>query len=80
MTKSALAVGVHEAKSRLSELLRAVAAGQEIDILRRGVPVARLVPYETSTAPTFGSDAGMFVVPEDFDEPLPKHIEDAFYQ
>ncbi|HWL64180.1 MAG TPA: type II toxin-antitoxin system prevent-host-death family antitoxin [Steroidobacteraceae bacterium] len=36
-------VGVFEAKTRLSELLERVAAGEEITITRRGQPVARLV-------------------------------------
>lgn len=79
MTKSTIVVGVHEAKTRLSELLRAVLSGQEVDIVRWGVPVAKLVPYPSPTVPTFGSDAGLFVIPEDFDAPLPKEIEDAFY-
>jgi prevent-host-death family protein len=38
-------VGVHEAKTRLSELLRLVDGGQEIEIARGGEPVARLVPF-----------------------------------
>ena len=37
-------VNVHEAKTRFSGLLRRVAAGEEITIANRGVPVARLVP------------------------------------
>ena len=36
-------VNVLEAKNRLSELLRAVAAGEEVVIANRGQPVARLV-------------------------------------
>jgi prevent-host-death family protein len=38
------AVAVYEAKTRLSELLDAVQAGEEVTITRRGVAVARLVP------------------------------------
>ncbi|MGC8904530.1 type II toxin-antitoxin system Phd/YefM family antitoxin [Thermus sp.] len=37
-------VSVSEAKSRLSELLRQVQAGEEVLILDRGMPVARLSP------------------------------------
>lgn len=37
------AVAVYDAKTRLSELLDAVQAGEEVTITRRGVPVARLV-------------------------------------
>jgi prevent-host-death family protein len=37
-------LAVFEAKTRLSELLDRVQAGEEIVITRRGTPVARLVP------------------------------------
>lgn len=37
-------IGAFEAKNRLSELLRRVAAGEEIAITNRGRIVARLVP------------------------------------
>lgn len=37
-------IGAFEAKTHLSELLAAVAAGESITITRRGKPVARLVP------------------------------------
>lgn len=60
-------VGVHEAKTRFSELLRFVAAGEEIRILRGTVPVARLVPERAPGRRRFGSDVGAFVVPDDFD-------------
>ena len=39
-------VGAFEAKTHLSALLDAVAAGEEIVITKRGTPVARLVPPE----------------------------------
>ncbi len=39
-------VNVHEAKSRLSELLEKVEQGEEVVIARAGKPVARLQPYE----------------------------------
>jgi len=37
-------VGAYEAKTRFSQLLSQVAAGEEITITRHGHPVARLVP------------------------------------
>jgi prevent-host-death family protein len=37
-------VGVHEAKTHLSQLLRRVADGEEVEIHPNGRPVARLVP------------------------------------
>ena len=44
-------VGAFEAKTHLSALLEAVAAGEEILITRRGKPVVRLVPIDTIDAP-----------------------------
>ncbi|MEO8693268.1 MAG: type II toxin-antitoxin system Phd/YefM family antitoxin [Acidimicrobiales bacterium] len=79
MTKStAIRVGVHEAKTRFSELLRAVAAGQSVEILRNGEPVARLVPMTLPATRTFGADRGRFVVPDDFDAALPAELLEAF--
>ena len=41
-------VGLHHAKTHFSELLRRVEAGDEITLLRRGKPIARLVPIKES--------------------------------
>ena len=38
-------MNTHEAKSRLSELIRAVEAGDEVIVARNGRPVAKLVPW-----------------------------------
>lgn len=78
MTKPAARVGVHEAKTQLSKLLRLVAAGQEVEILRNGEPVARLVAAGPRAARTFGTDRGRFVVPDDFDAPLPHEVLETF--
>lgn len=71
-------VGVHEAKTQLSQLLRRVAAGEEITITRRGRDVARLVPPTRRAGRRLGFDRGRFVVPEDFDAPLPDDVLDDF--
>jgi prevent-host-death family protein len=75
MTKS---VGVHEAKTHLSRLLEDVAAGEEVVITRRGEEVASLVPVRRPSTRRLGIDRGRFVVPEDFDEPLPDEVLAAF--
>ncbi len=36
----------YETKARLSEILRKVRRGREVIISSRGVPVARIIPYE----------------------------------
>lgn len=71
-------VGVHQAKTTLSQLLRRVAAGEEITITRSGEPVARLVPVRRPGARVLGRDEGSFQVPEDFDAPLPDDVLAAF--
>ena len=42
-------INVRETRERLSSLLDAVAAGEEVVILRRGKPVARLSPPRPET-------------------------------
>jgi prevent-host-death family protein len=71
MTKS---VGVHEAKTNLSKLLERVSAGEEIAITRRGEEIARLVPTRRARPRRFGMDRGCWVVPDDFDAPLPDDV------
>ena len=71
-------VGVHEAKTHLSRLLRRVAAGEEIVITSGGWPTARLVPIGVAPAREFGFDHGLMQVPDDFDAPLPDDLADAF--
>jgi len=39
-------IGLHEAKTHLSEILTKVNEGNEYLITRRGIPIARLIPAE----------------------------------
>ncbi len=71
-------VGIHEAKTHLSRLLRRVAAGEEVVIARAGRPIARLVPVRETRPRELGRDRGVFSVPDDFDQPLPDEILRAF--
>jgi len=71
-------VGVHEAKTHLSRLLRRVAAGEEIVITSGGRPTARLVPFDAVAPREFDLDRGMLIVPNDFDDPLPDDLVAAF--
>jgi prevent-host-death family protein len=81
MTKSAaIRVGIHEAKTRLSELLRLVDSGQEIEIARGGEPVAKLVPFHPRENRRLGIDRGVYSVPEDFDAPLPDDVLESFHR
>ena len=72
-------VGMHEAKTRLSQLVAAVESGEEVVLERRGVPVARIVVFEKpkrSRAEFCGSMPDLWIA-DDFDE-LPDEIAEAF--
>ena len=68
-------VNVLAAKKNFSKLLKRVAAGEEIVISNRGVPVVRLVPV--SPRP-LGFDKDRVRIADDFDAPLPPDIMDGF--
>lgn len=57
-------VGVHEAKTQLSDLLRRVEAGETIIITRRGVPVAELHPAPRIDRRPIGLLAGQWDLPD----------------
>jgi prevent-host-death family protein len=71
-------VGVHEAKTTLSDLLRKAEAGEDVVICRGSEPVARLVAIRPPAGRRLGHDEGRFVVPDDFDAPLPDDVLDSF--
>jgi len=66
------AIPIGEAKTRLSELVRRVEAGEEIVLRRRGKRVARLVAEPASTIHPPGALRGRVQIAEDFDDPLPE--------
>jgi prevent-host-death family protein len=72
-------VGMHEAKTKLSQLVERAEAGEDIVIARNGQPVARLVPVSSTNAlaGVHGALRGRIELAEDFDE-LPDDIADAF--
>lgn len=72
-------INIHQAKTNLSRLLSRVENGEEIIIANRGVPIAKLVPFHTlDRRSSLGQDRGKFVVPNDFNSPLPEDFLDAF--
>ena len=73
-------VGMHEAKTRLSQLVERAEAGEEVVIQRRGKPVARLVSIEPpmhSRSSLHGALKGEIWIADDFDD-LPDDVADAF--
>lgn len=63
-------MNVHEAKTRMSELLSRVEAGDEVIIARAGHPVATLVAIAAPPARELGFVEG-FTVSDSFFDPLP---------
>jgi prevent-host-death family protein len=74
-------VNVHAAKTHFSRLLEQAAAGEEIVIAKAGKPFAKLVPLTAGGSRPVrkpGILAGAFVIPPDFDAPLPDDLLDLF--
>jgi prevent-host-death family protein len=74
-------INIHAAKTQLSRLVEAAAAGEDIIIARAGKPLARLGPLTPTTASAkrqLGVLAGQLNVPADFDTPLPPAELDRF--
>ncbi|MBI1766123.1 MAG: type II toxin-antitoxin system Phd/YefM family antitoxin [Acidobacteria bacterium] len=63
--------------------LQRIAAGETLLVMRAGEPVAEIKPVAAPEAEPgqlrpYGLAAGEFVVPDDFDDPLPDELLDAF--
>ncbi len=78
-------VNRQEVEQQFSELFSHVLQGEEVAIVSGGEEMARLIPSsKNSKRPDKqnirvpGIDKGRFVVPDDFDEPLPSDILAAF--
>jgi len=70
-----LVVNMHEAKTRLSELVRLVEKGEKVVLARNGTPVAELVPAERPKKREGGFWKGQVWISPDFDAPLPEFGE-----
>ncbi len=68
-------VGMHEAKTKLSQLVERAESGEDIVIARNGKPVVRLVPIAGTASLTSvrGAWSGRVHLADDFDE-LPDDI------
>jgi prevent-host-death family protein len=77
-----LNINIHEAKAKLSEYIAAVEAGETVQICRRNVPVAQIVPLEqarkTPREVGLGPYEEGYEIPASFFEPLPDELLKAF--
>ena len=67
-------VNVLEAKNRLSQLIRAAQAGEEVIIANRGEPVVRLVPVHKDAEEQLPPGHPMRILKWLQDNPLPAHL------
>jgi prevent-host-death family protein len=69
-------VNIHEAKTTLSQLVKAAESGEEVVIARAGRPVARLSSVRVKRGGIkIGTHKGLFKrVAKDFDKPLPPSV------
>jgi prevent-host-death family protein len=72
-------VGMHEAKTKLSQLVERAEAGEDIVIARNGKPAVRLIPvaHTSSLASIRGAWRDRVRIAADFDE-LPDDVAEAF--
>ena len=70
---------IHEAKTRLSQLIERAQTGEEVIIAKAGTPVAKLIRYDDGDAPRQpGFWRGRVRIADDFDE-LPEAFT-AFFE
>jgi len=68
-----------QVENEAAEYFHRVIDGETIVVYQGERPIAEIRPMsETETLRPVGLAAGKFVVPDDFDEPLPDEILDAF--
>jgi antitoxin (DNA-binding transcriptional repressor) of toxin-antitoxin stability system len=64
---------MHEAKTRLSQLVELVEGGERVVIARNGEPVAELIPHITTSGKRKGGIwKGKVWMSPGFDDPLPE--------
>jgi antitoxin (DNA-binding transcriptional repressor) of toxin-antitoxin stability system len=70
-------ISIDEVKQNLPAFLHRVEAGEALVLFKAGKPLAEIKPIISNSHKTlrpFGLCADEFVVPDDFDNPLPENI------
>ncbi len=72
-------VNISDMERDLADYLRRVRAGETLLVMDAGQPLAEIKPAAGQTPPKrkprpFGARKGDFVVPDNFDDPLPEDI------
>lgn len=75
-------VNIHDAKTRLSQLIARAVAGEPFIIARAGKPLVKVERLEEPELPSkrrLGMLKGRFALPDDIKAPFAKEIEGIFY-
>lgn len=74
-------VTIQEARSNLTQLVAEAARGDEFIIADAGKPLVKVIPLEPANKPQrrLGTLAGLYTIPDDFDEMGRAEIEAMFY-
>jgi len=71
-------VNIHEAKTRLSQLIERALTGEEVIIAKAGKPMVRLVVIQPKTKRILGSARGTIQYREGWDAPMTDEEFDEF--
>lgn len=77
---STIILNMHEAKTRLSEVVAGLKAGDRVVLCRRNRPVAEIRPLAPVTVEPrpIGLGKGLVAIPSSFFEPLPEEVLGSF--
>jgi prevent-host-death family protein len=68
-------VNIYDAKTRLSQLVDKVVAGEDVVVSRNGKPLVRITRLDSDRRPIrFGVLKGKVKVTRDYDAPLPSNV------
>ncbi|MEH2159893.1 MAG: type II toxin-antitoxin system prevent-host-death family antitoxin [Nostoc sp.] len=75
-----LTVTIDEIQRNLTSYLKQVTAGETIIVMQAGKPIAEIKPVSPiyQQIRPYGLCAREFIVPDDFDSPLPEEILNSF--
>lgn len=72
-------LALYEAKTHLSEIVERASNGEEFVVEKSGKPKARILPLTSrGTKVRFGVWRGKVKIHDDFDDPLPEELLQAF--
>lgn len=72
-------VGIYEAKSKLSKMIKLAQEGEDVVITKNGEDVVRLTPVQKKNADWIGMYKGQIKIHDNFDDPMTEDELALFY-